>query len=59
MSDESESTTEEDELDIFFCAEMNPAAVRPRINKTAIAPLARHMRTPACCSDVRGLLTVI
>jgi hypothetical protein len=56
---ESETTTAEDEPVIFFCAEMSPAAARPRINKNATTPPARRMRiSRAYCSDARGLLSV-
>jgi hypothetical protein len=41
---ESETTTVEDEPVIVFCAETSPAAVSPRIDRTATTTPARHMR---------------
>ena len=54
---ELETTTAEDEMVIFFCADTNPAAAKPRTNKAAIALPARHMRIfSACRLNVRGVL---
>jgi len=41
---ESETAPAEDECVTFFCAEINPAAARPRINKAATRTPARRMR---------------
>jgi len=37
-------TAREDETAAIFWGETNPAAVRPRVNRTATMPLMRHMR---------------